>query len=126
MSPRDRIARGVVVDGNGCWIWQFASPELARSAAHEAFVGPVPDGVEVGQRCQAVRCIAPRHLVLPVAKGRQHPHWHGDKDRCKHGHRFTPENTRLQTRPWGQERVCKTCVRERGAARYRAMKEEAS
>lgn len=39
-------------------------------------------------------------------------------DTCKRGHPWTPENTRLSAEGW---RTCRTCVRERSAARLKAL-----
>ena len=39
-------------------------------------------------------------------------------DTCKRGHPWTPESTRLSAEGW---RTCRTCVRERSAARLKAL-----
>lgn len=46
----------------------------------------------------------------------------GDKTHCKHGHEFTPENTRLERN--GKKRVCRTCGKLREKARRDRLKAE--
>jgi hypothetical protein len=47
------------------------------------------------------------------------------KTHCIHGHRFTPENTRIRTRRSGEvERCCLACERARGRAKAQVRKAE--
>lgn len=93
----------------------------------EAFVGPCPAGMEVlhingvrddnrlenlryGTRSENMRD-ALRHGTHPVAS----------RTKCKNGHEFTPENTRIPpARPKrAPHRICRTCRRE-WQIKYRA------
>ena len=47
-------------------------------------------------------------------------HQNASKTRCKNGHEFTPENTRLRIKKsGGTERVCHTCTLIRAAEQRR-------
>ena len=75
----------------GCWIWLGASSKgygqvskvgemlYAHRVAFEAFVGPIPDGMDVLHTCDTPSCVNPDHLTVGshadnmadmVAKGR--------------------------------------------------------
>lgn len=76
---RDKVRSSTVVDDNGCWIWQpkggtsgYAQvvrrvPGTLRSvlmhrASYEAFVGPIPAGMQIDHLCNVTRCVNPQHL----------------------------------------------------------------
>lgn len=42
------------------------------------------------------------------------------KETCPQGHSLTGDNVRISKRATGERRVCRTCVREKAAARYAA------
>jgi len=44
------------------------------------------------------------------------------ENRCKAGHEFTPENTRIRMKPTGPKRECVECVRARDRARNKTEK----
>lgn len=64
------------VDANGCWLWNLATngadgygqiqvngrKTLAHIWAHETFIGPIPDGMQVLHSCDVKRCVNPAHL----------------------------------------------------------------
>ena len=73
---RDRkawvLARSIP-NANGCWIWDgalnangygIATGGLAHRIAYEAYVGPIPDGMNVNHRCDVRRCVNPDHLWI--------------------------------------------------------------
>lgn len=116
-------------NGTACWEWtgsktngygQFR-PDGRRGAkrssphqyAYEAFIGPIPEGMEPDHLCQNRSCGNPLHLeavtheenMRRVSKRRTH---------CKQGHELTEENTSYA----GGLRRCKQCGRERVKAFY--------
>jgi hypothetical protein len=135
----DRFTAKFVVDAtSGCWIWRTgnAYPRFAlderRVSAHRASYkyafGAVPAGLVLDHLCRNTSCVNPDHLeavtqrenlergigVVTMANAR--------KDRCDHGHEFTPENTYVA--PGTGYRQCRVCrratelrrVRDRAAA----------
>lgn len=87
MSPAERIKLHAKVDSNGCWIWQLSTPApgygritingksglYAHRVAYEAFVGPIPDGLELDHLCRVRACCNPAHLepVTPQVNNRR-------------------------------------------------------
>jgi len=77
-SPKDalRFAGWQVDHGSKCWnfaghldpdgygvITKDSAPYRAHRAAHEAWVGPIPDGHLIRHACDNRRCINPNHLL---------------------------------------------------------------
>lgn len=116
--------------------------QFAHRMAWAAVYGPIPPGMVVMHLCDNPPCYRLDHLRLAtqaenmadkVAKGRQRnsatgplhppapkPGRLADRDHCKHGHLFVPENTCVDPRGW---RSCRKCRREsdrrrRAAARW--------
>ena len=72
----------IVLDDSACWVWQgqvsnsgygrlkqvqddnTVKMVSAQSASYRAFIGSVPDGCLVKQRCGNRLCINPDHLEL--------------------------------------------------------------
>lgn len=87
-------------------------------------VGPIPEGMTLDHLCRVTACARPSHLD-PVPIGENVRRGTGifvrnsRKTHCVNGHEFTPENTRLRTRPEGG-RICRTCAAEREARRRAA------
>ena len=135
--------RAVVVEG-GCWEWQghldpkgyarvtittdegtYRAGILAHRLAFETFVGPIPDGLVLDHLCRNRSCINPEHLepVTQQENIRRSPvapqAVNARKTHCKHGHEFTPENTRHYIKNGRPARRCIECgrtYRKRAAA----------
>lgn len=128
----------VVVDENGCWLYQgYPNPESGYGqvtggvefpprtwTAHVAvwvyFNGPVPDGLVLDHLCRVRHCCNPGHLETSAENSLR-----GDAprivlsraNRCEKGHSLTPENTYAY--PKSGRRRCRTC-RDEYMREYRA------
>jgi len=113
-----------------CWIWTgnvradgYGQTHYKGkvSKPHRVFyqelVGPIPEGLTIDHLCRVKLCVNPDHLEPVSAAENLHrqflagvglPAYLAQRSACKHGHTFTPENTRIRT---GGSRICKTCHR---------------
>lgn len=98
--------------------WMIHNGEIPKSAAYH--------GTVIRHSCDNRSCVNPEHLLLGSQKDnvadmdsrgrrvsnprRGSAHHNGGKTHCKHGHEFTPENTRVNSR--GQ-RTCRACHNDR-------------
>jgi hypothetical protein len=134
----DRLFSYIEIGGpQECWPWLGAATEEGYSlfavrdadghqhnttASRELYkqcVGDVPDEWEVDHRCRFRRCMNRRHLeAVPLRVNRQRRN--EAKTHCRHGHEYTPENTRWQMSRgyWG--RVCRSCEN----ARHRKLRRQ--
>lgn len=124
-TAQDRIFKKVVLVA-GCWEWTGhidsngygkASRGWAHRLSYEAFVAPIPEGLEIDHLCRNRRCVNPEHLETvsraenlrrsPLVGKNSHP-----QPQCKRGHSRDPEN--LYYRPNGS-RECRLCARLRAS-----------
>jgi hypothetical protein len=129
----ERILERVVVEDNGCWIWQgdklrgygiiHIEGRIAycHRVMYEELVGPIPDGLVLDHLCRVLACCRPAHCE-PVTqrentlRGVGPTAVNAHKTHCARGHEFTPENTQINR---AGARRCRQCRRE-DRARYRA------
>lgn len=121
-------------DAKGCWLWvgftgrdgygrhQAAGRHrLAHRTAYEAFVGPIPDGLQLDHLCRVRHCVNPEHLEavtqqINVLRGVSPIAQHARKTHCINGHPFNAENTRFNHRGWRQCRACQRANRQKEIA----------
>jgi len=133
---RERLKAKVVVDELDCWIWQGSimrghkgertygrlmigtKSVLAHRASYEAFVGPIPEGLEIDHLCRNKACIKPNHLeavtrrVNLMRAGTGLGAVAAKKTHCPKGHEYTPDSTLMlpsSRHPGKFGRVCGEC-----------------
>jgi hypothetical protein len=120
----------------GCWHWTgakasgygrvywFGKARPAHQITYEAYVGPIPEGMDLDHLCRVRECVNPAHLEavtrrINLLRGRTIPAAHAERTHCPNGHEFTPEN--IYT--WRNARWCRTCragvSRARDRSKYR-------
>ncbi len=100
-----------------------------HSLVAAAFLGPRPDGMEVCHNNGDARDNRLENLRYDTRSANQRDavahgtNWNTAKTHCAHGHEFTPENTRIESRTGTglPRRVCRACMRKK-MSRYRAAK----
>jgi hypothetical protein len=135
---RERILAKVVIDENGCWIWQghigpkgygqvrgLGGTRPAHQSAYEQWKGPLPKGTEPDHLCKVRSCVNPDHLEAVS----HHENLHrGDtltarnaaKTHCPQRHPYAGDNLIIRIcRNGTLGRVCRTCRDEKNRARYR-------
>lgn len=112
---------------NECWLWRASKLEsgyglftdesgktvTAHRWSYQHFKGVIPQGLIIDHICRNPSCVNPKHLqaitqsnnikrslLVKARSARTH---------CKHGHAFTPENTRYVKGQRG--RRCATCAK---------------
>lgn len=128
-NDRERIARHVLVDDNGCWLWTGAvqssgygsvgrdggTSALAHRVSYEAYIGPIPDGMQVDhvkdRGCRSRRCVAPYHLEAVTPQENVNRTGHGEQTHCKRNHPLSGDNLIVKKRGPGRRptRNCRTC-----------------
>lgn len=109
----------------GCWLWTkslshngYGRAVISRGKnlavhriSYEAFVGPIPAGLQLDHKCRVRCCCNPAHLE-PVTRDENirrgnAPHVvNARKTHCNRGHAFTAENT---IRTGRGARACRAC-----------------
>lgn len=113
---------------------------LAHREMYELMIGPIPEGLDLdhtchvrgecvaGVDCPHRRCVNPAHLE-PVTRRENTMRGNAPtvaiaaRTQCKHGHEYTPENTRVDRHG---TRLCRTCDRERQRAYQERLRAERS
>lgn len=138
----DRIHAAVLVDDNGCWLWQRsiksngygqmgvpgAGMRYAHRISYQTFRGPIPDGLQIDHLCRVRRCVNPDHLEAVTCRenlirGVGFVARHVAATHCPAGHPYDECNTRIGTKG---ERMCKRCRNDRKSRWRRQRREEAA
>jgi hypothetical protein len=134
-QDRDRFWSRVSITGPDpsiCWLWTGTKHvyglfrvngrmKAAHRLAYEEIIGPIPAGLVLDHLCRNPICVNPLHLepvthqvsnrrgLSPKLASERMKARHRARTHCKHGHPFTPENTRLGR----NGRKCRKCVARR-------------
>lgn len=114
-----RIKSHIVIDENGCWVWQLSKdrdgyglmkvqgkPRFVHRLSYEAFVGQIPEGLQLDHLCRNRACCNPEHLE-PVTSQENTRRGVEAHIRCRNGHLRTVSNTYIA--PSGA-RNCRICL----------------
>ena len=124
----DRLMAKVEPLSTGCWLWRGATTaggygkiglggrrageRVAHRVTYELMVGSIPTGYDLDHLCRLRACVNPTH-VEPVTRREnvRRGLWGPGQPRtthCRHGHEYTPDNTRQLA---GGRRRCRECLR---------------
>jgi len=138
---QQKIASRVVAGEGGCWIWTGKQQSQSRGgygrirhdgrtlAAHrvsyEAFIEPIPTGLQIDHLCRNTRCVNPYHLEPVTARentlrGDTLPAMRAAVTHCPRGHAYDEENTYV----WRGMRFCKECKRAEIRTRRKRVRAE--
>lgn len=100
------------------------SPSLAHRVVYEMLRGPIASGLTLDHLCRVRHCVNPAHLdpcsaVENVLRGVGPSAVNSRKTHCKHGHEFSPLNTRITREGY---RECRTCKRLSQVGRVRVRR----
>lgn len=100
----------VTADGYGV-VSAYGGTRKAYRAAYTELVGPIPEGLHIDHLCRNKLCVNPRHLEPVTQQENNRRRWeHDRRDTCKHGHPWTPENTKvIRHRDGNTARWCRRC-----------------
>lgn len=138
LSVAERIKANVVVDASSCWVWQARldadgyghiqiqrRDRIAHRVSYEAFVGPIPEGLQIDHLCRVRACCNPEHLEAVTSRvntlrGKGVSALNAVKTHCLNGHPLSGENLMLRAdRP---VRNCRECSRVRFRRYYHERK----
>lgn len=106
---------------SGCWLWMgYVAPNgygktaarrgggwtttYAHREMYKMLVGEIPAGLDLDHKCKVRCCVNPQHL-RPVTRAENMKTARSNRDvllartRCKNGHEYTAETTKLVTSP---------------------------
>jgi hypothetical protein len=78
----------------------------AHRAAYQAFVGPIPDGLEIDHKCKNRLCINPDHLEAVTHYENVQRSSVAGRTHCKYGHLFDRMNTFIKSNGMKSCRAC--------------------
>lgn len=128
-----RIRANVRVTEDGCWEWLgktrgggYAVIEIrggvgraarehkaAHRVSYQAFIGSIPDGLQLDHLCRNRRCVNPAHLEPVTARentlrGTSPAAENAVKTHCHRGHELAGDNLRIRE---DGTRRCRACIR---------------
>ena len=135
MNDAERFCEKIAFSDE-CWLWtgtvnggngrpsygQFhlrGRKALAHRLAYELCFGPIPPGLVLDHLCRTPKCVRPDHRepvsnrTTVITRGTGAFAEKARATHCKHGHEFTPENTRIRRDSAQGTRTCKQCQRDR-------------
>lgn len=132
---KKHILKRITISESGCWIWSGAVDShgygkccfvwdgkritVSHRLAYMAFVGEIPEGMQVDHMCWQPQCCNPSHLRLLSALENVSRQRSAMKPFCKHGHPLSGGNVYIRTARSGGQRQCRLC-NLRAVKQYRA------
>ncbi len=127
-----KLKSKIVVDANGCWIWQGKpgragyggievdhKPYRSHRLMYMLVRGAIPMGLELDHLCRVKMCCNPDHLEAVTHFENCRRGISGDRQRakthCPEGHPYDEENTYVRA---DGERNCRACARDRARMKY--------
>jgi hypothetical protein len=99
---KERILAKVSRAENGCWLWRgkvgtngYAMFQIDRKyirvhrASYQAFVGPIPAGLQIDHLCRNRACVNPQHLEPVTQRENTRRGFLSRKPTCPLGHEMT-------------------------------------